>query len=130
MERVLCPDDFLVADFMVSQMREILEGLHVYPERMRANLELTRGLIYSQRVLLALTTAGMAREEAYALVQRHAMDAWRSGPDLKTRLLSDPAVGRVLPKEKLNACFDPAHFTRHVKQIFDRVLGESVGARH
>ena len=127
-ERVIFPDSFLVADFIVSQMREVLSGLQVYPQRMLENLELTRGLVYSQRVLLALTKAGMAREEAYAIVQRHAMEAWRGDPDLKSRLLADPGVARVLGEEDLTACFDPAHFTRHVTEIFDRVLGGAVGA--
>ncbi len=125
-ERVILPDSFLAADFMVTQMREVLEGLNVYPERMRANLDATRGLIYSQRVLLALVSAGMSREDAYAVVQGHSMAAWKGGPDLKARLASDPGVGRVLSQEKLFACFDPAHFTRHVSEIFERVLGDTV----
>ncbi|MBI4364003.1 MAG: hypothetical protein HY568_01105 [Candidatus Latescibacteria bacterium] len=97
---------------------------------MKANLDLTRGLIYSQRVLLALVESGMSREEAYALVQRHAMDAWKDGPDLPSRLLEDPAVTRLLPREALMACFDPRYFIRHVNQIFDRVLGEPVASSH
>ncbi len=129
-ERVILPDSFLASDFMVTQLREVLEGLNVYPERMRANLDLTRGLIYSQRVLLALVSAGMSREDAYALVQRHSMAAWKGGPDLAQRLGADPEAGRVLNKEKLLACFDPAHFTRHVNHIFERVLGEPVAAGH
>ncbi len=127
-ERVILPDSFLACDFMVSQMREVLEGLNVYPERMRANLDLTRGLIYSQRVLLALVSAGLSREDAYALVQRHSMAAWKGGPDLSARLASDPDVTRVLTREKLLECFDPAHFTRHVNRIFERVLGEPIAA--
>jgi adenylosuccinate lyase len=95
---------------------------------MRANLDLTRGLIYSQRALLALIAAGLNRDEAYAIVQRHSMAAWKGGPDLAARLASDPEVTGVLAKEKLSACFDPAHFTRHVNQIFERVLGEPVAA--
>jgi len=128
-ERVILPDSFLAADFMTSQMREILSGLHVYPARMRANLDATRGLIYSQRVLLALTTAGMAREEAYALVHRHALSAWPEPPGLRERLLDDPAVARVLSEEALAACFDPAQFTRHVGRIFERVLGAEMASR-
>jgi adenylosuccinate lyase len=89
-ERVILPDSFLLADFMTAQMKEIVSDLRIYPDRMRANLDLTRGLVYSQRVLLALTTAGMSREAAYAAVQGHAMEAWRGGPDLKSRLLADP----------------------------------------
>jgi adenylosuccinate lyase len=127
-ERVILPDSFLACDFMVAQTREVLEGLNVYPERMRRNLDLTRGLVYSQRVLLALVSAGLSRENAYALVQRHAMEAWKGGHDLKARLGSDPEVSRVLSPEKLLACFDPSHFTRHVNRIFERVLGEPVAA--
>jgi len=127
-ERVIFPDSFLLADFMTSQMREVLAGLHVYPDRMRANLDRTRGLVYSQRVLLALTTAGLSREDAYALVQRHAMAAWNEEPDLRARLAADPKVTAVLSRSKIDACFDPAHFVRHVNQIFDRVLGASVAA--
>jgi adenylosuccinate lyase len=127
-ERVILPDSFLAADFMTSQMREVIQGLHVYPERMRANLDLTRGLIYSQRVLLALVGAGMSREDAYAAVQRHSMGAWKGGADLESRLASDPAVTNALKPEALRACFDPAHFTRHVHRIFERVLGEPVAA--
>jgi adenylosuccinate lyase len=127
-ERVILPDSFLLADFMASQVREILAGLHVYPERMRQNMELTRGLIYSQRVLLALTAAGLSREEAYETVQRHAMDAWKEAPDLKTRLLADPSVTKVLKRDALQRLFEPDYFLRHVSQIFDRVLGDTVAA--
>ena len=127
-ERVILPDSFLAADFMTAQMREIILGLNVYPERMRANLDLTRGLIYSQRVLLALVAAGMTRELAYAAVQRHSMAAWKGGQDLESRLALDPAVTESLSRDSLHACFDPAHFTRHVNQIFERVLGEPVAA--
>jgi adenylosuccinate lyase len=111
-------------------MREILEGLHVYPDRMRENLEKTRGLVYSQRVLLALTTAGLTREQAYALVQRHAMAAWKGDPDLKTRLAADPDVARVLDRAALDRCFEPDYFLRHVNHIFERVLGAALAAHH
>jgi adenylosuccinate lyase len=127
-ERVILPDSFLLADFMTAEVRGILSDLRVYPERMGRNLEMTRGLVYSQRVLLALTTAGMTREEAYAVVQGHAMEAWRGDPDLKTRLAGDPRVTKVLDRPALDACFDPGYFLRNVNYIFDRVLGASVAA--
>ena len=129
-ERVILPDSFLLADFMTAQMKEIVSDLRIYPERMRANLDLTRGLVYSQRVLLALTTAGMSREAAYAAVQGHAMEAWRGGPDLKARLLADSAVTKVLDKAQLEALFEPDYYLRHVERIFDRVLGAPVAAGH
>jgi adenylosuccinate lyase len=127
-ERVIFPDSFLLADFMTAEMTGILTDLRVYPDRMRRNLDLTRGLVYSQRVLLALTTAGMSREDAYAVVQAHAMEAWRGDPDLKTRLLQDPRVTAVLDRAALEGCFDPSYFLRNVSHIFDRVLGASVAA--
>jgi adenylosuccinate lyase len=127
-ERVILPDSFLLADFMTAETREILAGLRVDPERMRANLEATRGLVYSQRVLLALTAAGLSREDAYALVQRHAMAAWKGEPDLRARLLADSAVTRVLDRAAVERCFDPSFFLRNVSHIFDRVLGASVAA--
>jgi len=129
-ERVILPDSFLLADFMTAQMMEIVSDLRIYPERMRSNLDLTRGLVYSQRVLLALTTAGMSREAAYAAVQGHAMEAWRGGPDLKARLLADSAVTKVLDKAQLEALFEPDYYLRHVERIFDRVLGAPVAAGH
>jgi adenylosuccinate lyase len=125
-ERVIFPDSFLVADFMASQMREVLTGLLVYPDRMRANLDRTRGLVYSQRVLLALTTAGLTRERAYAIVQRHAMAAWNGEPDLRTRLLGDEDVTSVLDRDSVERCFEAGHFLRHVNHIFDRVLGAAL----
>jgi adenylosuccinate lyase len=125
-ERVIVPDSFLLADFMASQMREILAGLLVYPERMRANLEKTRGLVYSQRVLLALTTAGLARERAYAIVQKHAMAAWKGEPDLAARLLGDPEVTALLDRAAVERCFEAGYFLRHVDHIFDRVLGATL----
>jgi adenylosuccinate lyase len=127
-ERVILPDSFLLADFMTAEMRSILADLRVYPERMLQNLAMTRGLVYSQRVLLALTTAGMAREEAYAVVQEHAMEAWRGDPDLKTRLAQDERVTGLLDRAALETCFDPSFFLRNVNHIFDRVLGASVAA--
>ena len=127
-ERVIIPDAFLLADFMAAQMREILTGLLVYPERMRENMEKTRGLVYSQRVLLALTTAGLSREKAYAIVQRHAMAAWKGEPDLRARLVADPEVAAVLQRSDVERCFEPDYFLRHVNHLFDRVLGATVAA--
>jgi len=127
-ERVIVPDSFLLADFMTAEMTGILSDLRVYPERMKKNLDLTRGLVFSQRVLLALTTAGMSREDAYAVVQSHAMEAWRGDPDLETRLAQDPRVTAVLDRPALKGCFDPSYFLRNVNHIFDRVLGASVAA--
>jgi adenylosuccinate lyase len=121
-ERVILPDSFALADFMTAETREILSGLRVDKDRMRANLEATRGLIYSQRVLLTLTAAGLSREDAYALVQKHAMAAWKGEPDLKARLAQDPAVTQVLDRAALERCFDPSYFLRNVNEIYDHVF--------
>jgi adenylosuccinate lyase len=127
-ERVILPDSFILADFMTAETREILTGLRVDKDRMRTNLEATRGLIYSQRVLLTLTAAGLSREDAYALVQKHAMAAWKGEPDLKTRLMQDPAVTRVLDRAALERCFDASYFLRNVNEIYDHVFRGAVAA--
>jgi adenylosuccinate lyase len=90
---------------------------------MRANLDSSEGLIHSQRVLLALTAAGLARQEAYAIVQRHAMQAWREGVPLLELLRADPEVTGRVDERALAALFDVGHHTRHVDRIFARVFG-------
>ncbi len=119
-ERVVLADAFLVADFMAHDLAWVLEGLRVHPERMRANLDAGGGLVYSQRVLLALTAGGLVRDEAYRVVQRHALAAADGGPEFRTALAADPAVTAVLDPAALAACFDPAHFLRHVDAIYAR----------
>jgi adenylosuccinate lyase len=125
-ERVILPDAFLVLDFMLSEMADIVERLVVYPDRMRRNLDLTRGVIYSQPVMLALVDAGMDRQEAYRLVQRHAHDVLAGGPSLRDSLLNDPAVTRVLSAEQLATLFDPRRQLTMVDAVFRR-LGVSEG---
>jgi adenylosuccinate lyase len=118
-ERVVLPDAFLVADTMLERLAWVLEGLAVDPARMRANLEASGGLVFSQRVLLALTAAGLSREEAYAVVQRHAMRAWRGEGAFKDLLAADPAVAR-LPAGALADCFDVAFYLRSVDALYAR----------
>jgi len=91
---------------------------------MLENLDRTRGLVFSQAVLLALTRAGLAREDAYAIVQRHSMEVWATGKPLRDLLAADPAVRRALSEEELSQCFEPARYLRHVDAIFARVLAE------
>ena len=124
-ERLILPDATIACDFMLARMTSILEGLLVYPERMRQNMEITRGLVFSQAVLLALTDAGLTREEAYAIVQRTAMRTWAGEGSFKELLEADAELGRVLTKEQLEACFDPARFLGEVDTIFRRVFGNS-----
>jgi len=122
-ERVILPDATILCDYMLVRMTRILDGLHVYPERMRSNMELTRGLPYSQAVLLALTTRGMTRERAYDAVQRNAMRTWAGEGHFRDVLAADPEVGALLAPADLDSLFDPSRFLAHVDTVYARVLG-------
>ncbi|HXH83372.1 MAG TPA: adenylosuccinate lyase [Candidatus Tectomicrobia bacterium] len=119
-ERVVLPDATTVLDYMLDVTTFIVEGLEVDPARMAENLERSHGNIYSQRVLLRLTDAGLARQAAYELVQRHAMRAWRERRPLLELLAADPAITAHVTPDDLKACFDPAWYVRHVDAIFRR----------
>ena len=123
-ERVILPDAFLALDYMLARARTLLEGLVVHPERMRAVLESSHGLVYSQRVLLGLVERGLTREEAYALVQRNAMRAWDEGRPLARRCWrTTPDVTAVIARDELRALLDPSWYTRHVPALMERVAG-------
>jgi adenylosuccinate lyase len=119
-ERVTLADGFLLADFMAAELAEVLEGLVVDPARMQANLEAGGGLVFSQRVLLALTAAGLARDDAYRLVQRHAMAALDGGTPFRDALAADPEVAARLSADKLASCFALDPFFRGVDAIYAR----------
>ena len=119
--RVVLPDATILLDYLLGQMVKILDGLRVYPDRMRENLDRSYGLVYSQRVLLALTEAGLGRQPAYEVVQRNAMRAWEERRSFLECLEADPEVARHLTSEALKACFDPAWYLRHVDAVFRRV---------
>ncbi len=127
-ERVLTPDAMILADFALARLSGLIERLVVHPQRMRANLDLTHGLVFSQRVLLALAESGLPRQKAYEIVQRHAMRAYREGRPLQELLAADPAVTDHLPEERLAQLFDLGFHLRHVDTIFSRVFGEEAGA--
>lgn len=120
-ERVILPDATCALNFMLVELTRLLRGLQVYPKRMQANLLLTRGLIFSESVLLALMRKGLTRPAAYQLVQRNAMPAWHGQKDFHTLLLADREVRRHLSPRELEACFDVARHTRHVRHIFRRL---------
>jgi len=120
-ERVVLPDATILLDYLLVRFRGILEGLQTYPDRMRQNLELTGGLIFSEAVLLALVDKGLSRDEAYRLVQRHAMKAWESREPFKPLLLADPEVRRHLSPAEIENCFDLGYHLRHLDEIFARV---------
>lgn len=120
-ERVIMPDSTLVLDYMLNKFIEVIAGLNVYPENMLANLVKTRGLIFSQRVLLKLMEKGLARQKAYDLVQRCAMKTWREGSDFKDNLLKDKEVIRYASRKDLDKIFDLDYYLRHVGRIFRKV---------
>jgi adenylosuccinate lyase len=120
-ERIVLPDATILLDYLLGQMVRILDGLRVYPERMRENLDRSYGLVYSQRVLLALTGAGLGRQAAYQVVQRNAMRAWEERRAFLECLEADPEVTRHLGPEALKACFDPSWYLRHVDTVFRRI---------
>ncbi|MBE0644822.1 MAG: adenylosuccinate lyase [Bacteroidetes bacterium] len=120
-ERVILPDATIALDYMLAKMKHIVENFFVYPENMLRNLNGTRGLIFSQQVLLALTKKGMQREEAYRIVQGHAMRVWKEDVHLRELVGSDPEVTALLGKEDIDACFDVTRGTTHVDMIFDRL---------
>ena len=122
-ERVIGPDATIALDFALARLAGIVKDLVVYPERMRRNLDRLGGLIHSQRVLLALTDAGIPREEAYRIVQRNAMTVWKDGADFLEALLADKDVTKALSPETIRAQFDLGYHLKHVDTIFARVFG-------
>ena len=121
-ERVFAPDCTIALDFALARTADVVERLVVYPENMKANLDRLGGLVHSQQVLLALTQAGVSREDAYEAVQRNAMQAWMSGQDFRSLLAADTTVSGALSEDQLDAAFDLARHTRHVDTIFARVF--------
>ena len=123
-ERVIAPDATSLLDFSLARLTGIVDRLVVYPERMRENLESLGGLVHSERVLLALTQKGMSREDAYRLVQGHAMAAWGGDGRFAERLKTDTNVNRLLPSREIDALFDTGYHLKHVDTIFRRVFDD------
>jgi adenylosuccinate lyase len=119
-ERVILPDSTILVDYMLHRMTGIVEGLQVYPERMKENMERSYGLMYSQRVLLKLADTGLPRQQAYEIVQRNAMRAWRERTAFRALLEADPEVTARLQPADLAACFEPAWYLRNVDAIYRR----------
>jgi adenylosuccinate lyase len=120
-ERVTIPDAFLALDYMLDRFAWLVEGLVVRTEQMRRNLELSRGLYFSQRVLLALVDSGLSRDDAYRVVQGQAMRAWEEELDFPELVRADAEIGKRLDPATLDSIFDLAHYTRHVDTVFDRL---------
>ena len=121
-ERVILPDSNILVDFMLGRLTRLLKNLVVYPEQMQTNLNLSRGLVFSQTLLLALVQKGLTRDEAYRLVQRNAMHVWEQGGDFSDVVKADTDIGQYLTKAELGELFDLKHHLRHVEDLFQRVF--------
>src|ERR687897_159796 len=124
-ERMIGPDATVTLDFALSRLTSVIDRLLVYPDNMLKNMNKFRGLVHSQRVLLALTQAGVSREDSYRLVQRNAMKVWDHGADFLEELLADSEVTAALPESEIREKFDLGYHTKHVDTIFRRVFGEA-----
>jgi adenylosuccinate lyase len=121
-ERVILPDSTILTDYLLHKTTQLVDKLLVYPERMRRNLEMTKGLVFSGQLLLDLAAAGMLREKAYKLVQGHAMQAWQEESDFRAAIEADPEIRAALGEEGIARSFSLERQLRHVDQIFARVL--------
>ncbi|WP_273718109.1 MULTISPECIES: adenylosuccinate lyase [Bartonella] len=121
-ERYIGPDATITLDFALSRLTSVIENLIVYPENMQKNLNKFRGLVHSQRVLLALTQAGISREDSYRIVQRNAMKVWEQGKDFLEELLNDKDVSKALSEAEIREKFDLSYHTKHINTIFKRVF--------
>ena len=124
-ERVIGPDSTTVLDFMLVRFTGLVKNLLVYPEKMQANLNLTKGIFFSQKILLELTQRGLSRETAYQLVQKNALQAWNQQIDFKEMLLRDPEITGVLKKEEISEFCNMNFFLKNVDTIFARVFKDS-----
>jgi adenylosuccinate lyase len=124
-ERVIIPDSTILVDYMLDRLTGILDGLHVYPKRMKENMDRSYGLFTSQRVMLALLDKGLDREQAYSIVQADAMKSWKEGTEFKKILLKDKEVKKYLTAQEISEIFDLGYYLKHVDYIFRRVFGVS-----
>jgi len=123
-ERVIFPDSFILTDYLLAEAADIVAHWVVHPDRMRANIDATRGLIFSQSVLLALTRKGVLREDAYHIVQRNSLRAWKESLDFRALVSADPDVTRVLGPKDIDRCFSLAPYLDKIDYIFERVFGQ------
>ncbi|UNE55225.1 adenylosuccinate lyase [Bartonella machadoae] len=123
-ERYIGPDATITLDFALARLTSVIENLIIYPENMQKNLNKFRGLVHSQRVLLALTQAGISREDSYRIVQRNAMKVWEQGKDFLEELLNDKEVTNALSEAEIREKFDLSYHTKHINTIFKRVFGK------
>jgi adenylosuccinate lyase len=120
-ERIILPDSCLALDYSLALFTSVMRRLQIYPQRMKRNIELTKGLIFSQRVMLALIDKGSSRQKAYELAQRNAMKAWHGNKNFLSLLKADPEVTTTLPPEELEPLFDYQYYLRYIDEIFKRL---------
>jgi adenylosuccinate lyase len=123
-ERIILPDTFILADFILADITDIIQNWNVHPERMKENIDLTQGLIFSQRVLLALTKKNLTREQAYQIVQRNTLKAWKEKSDFRDLILADEDAIKALTQEEIQACFTLEPYLEQIDHIFERVLSD------
>ncbi|MFW6149730.1 MAG: adenylosuccinate lyase, partial [Atribacterota bacterium] len=123
-ERILLPDSTILLDYMLQKFCFVLENLKVNTNNMKRNLDLTKGLVFSQRIMLELTQKGLAREKAYQLVQDAAMDSWKNNTSFKDLILEQQEIKKYLTEDEINSCFDYNYFIRNIDFIYQRVYGK------
>lgn len=123
-ERVILPDSFIVTDFLLAETTNIIKNWQVHPDRMKENIDLTRGLIFSQSVLLVLTQKGLSREDAYHLVQKNSMKSWDEKCDFKELIKSDPEISKQLSSSEIEGCFSLDPYLDKIDYIFERVFAD------
>jgi adenylosuccinate lyase len=121
-ERNIGPDATTTLDFALTRLNGVIKNLNIYPKNMLRNLNLTNGLFFSQRVLIELTSVGFTREQAYTLVQKHAMQSWNNGSSFYKNIANDPKINKKLPVNKLKKLFDSNYHTKRINIIFNRSL--------
>ena len=123
-ERIIIPDSNVLIDYMLQKFTNLISNLNVYPERMKENMEKTRGLIFSQKIMLDLTEKGLSREEAYRMVQGISMQVWQGKAEFKKLLSEDPEVGQYLTRSEIEGCFDYQTYIKNIDSIFIRVFNQ------
>jgi len=123
-ERMIFPDSFIITDYLLSETASLVKNWNVRPDRMEKNIHLTKGLIFSQRVLLALTKKDISREQAYQLVQKNSLEAWNANLDFKDLLLQDPEISNILSEEEIADCFTLDPYLEKIDYIFDKVFAD------
>ena len=119
-ERYILPDSTMTIYYMLEKARYLIENLKVFEDKVKKNIDITQGLVYSQRILLALVEAGMSREEAYTLVQKYALECWETGESFKERVRSDEKVRQLITEEKFEELFRPDYYLRNIDKIYER----------